>query len=181
MWSIHNMILGPNGIYFTGVAASYRGEARGLWINASSRELSLVKFHLSEFRIWKGFSPPVTCFGWKPPLRIPSHKWPSSQRLDGTSSRRPSPLLAIETGRYSKPKIPVENRLCELCNMNVLCRRRVPHTTGVSVLQQWEGIDVWWNQPAYSAEQCTLSIHFQDHSFIVCCKFCFHTSCWVIH
>ena len=50
-------ILGRNGIYFTLVAASYRGEARGLWINASPRERSLVKFHLSEFRIWKGFSP----------------------------------------------------------------------------------------------------------------------------
>ena len=50
-------ILGRNGVYFTWMAASYRGEARGLWINASSRERSLVKFHLSEFRIWKGFSP----------------------------------------------------------------------------------------------------------------------------
>ena len=35
-------ILGRNGIYFTWVAASYRGEARGLWINASPRERSLV-------------------------------------------------------------------------------------------------------------------------------------------
>ena len=48
------IILGRNGIYFTWVAASYRGEARGLWINASPRERSLVKFHLSEFRIWNG-------------------------------------------------------------------------------------------------------------------------------
>ena len=44
------IILGRNGIYFTWVAASYRGEARGLWINGSPRECSLVKFHLSEFR-----------------------------------------------------------------------------------------------------------------------------------
>ena len=51
------IILGQNGIYFTWVAASYRGETRGLWINASPRERSLVKFHLSEFRFWKGFSP----------------------------------------------------------------------------------------------------------------------------
>ena len=50
------MIWGRNCIYFTWVAASYRGEARVLSINASPRERSLVKFHLSEFQIWKGFS-----------------------------------------------------------------------------------------------------------------------------
>ena len=55
--SLYYIILGRNGTYFTRVAALYRGEARGLWINASPRERSLVKFHLSEFRIWKGFSP----------------------------------------------------------------------------------------------------------------------------
>ena len=37
----YNMILGRNGIYFTWVAASYRGEARGLWINAFPQERSL--------------------------------------------------------------------------------------------------------------------------------------------
>ena len=31
--------------------------ARGLWINAAPWEHSLVKFHLSQFRIWKEFSP----------------------------------------------------------------------------------------------------------------------------
>ena len=31
--------------------------ARGLWINVAPQERSLVKFHLSEFRIWKEFSP----------------------------------------------------------------------------------------------------------------------------
>ena len=56
--TVHSIIiLGRNGIYFTWVAASYRGEARGLSINASPRVRSLVKFHLSEFRIWKVFSP----------------------------------------------------------------------------------------------------------------------------
>ena len=31
--------------------------ARVLWINVAPRERSLVKFHLSEFRIWKEFLP----------------------------------------------------------------------------------------------------------------------------
>ena len=31
--------------------------AKGLWINVAPQERSLVKFHLSEFRIWKEFSP----------------------------------------------------------------------------------------------------------------------------
>ena len=31
--------------------------ARGLWINVAPQERSLVKFHLSEFQIWKEFSP----------------------------------------------------------------------------------------------------------------------------
>ena len=30
---------------------------RGLWINVAPRERSIVKFHLSEIRIWKEFSP----------------------------------------------------------------------------------------------------------------------------
>ena len=51
------IILGRNDIYFTWVAAPYRGETRGLWINASPWECSLAKFQLSEFRIWKEFSP----------------------------------------------------------------------------------------------------------------------------
>ena len=39
-------------------------------------------------------------------------------RRDITRLRISCHPLAIETGRYSKPKIPVENRLCELCNMH---------------------------------------------------------------
>ena len=50
-------ILGRNGIDLTRVAATYGGEVRGLRINAAPRERSLVKFHLSEFRIWKEFPP----------------------------------------------------------------------------------------------------------------------------
>ena len=91
-------ILGQNGIYFTWVAASYRGEARGLWINASPRERSLVKFHLSEFRIWKGFSPwgnrgSVTChlLRMKTSATYPQPQV-ASQHLDGTWTRRPTPL-----------------------------------------------------------------------------------------
>ena len=93
-----NKILGRNGIYFTWVAASYRGEARGLWINASPRECSLVKFHLSEFRIWKGFSPwgnrgSVAChlLRMKTSATYPQPQV-ASQHLDGTWTRRPSPL-----------------------------------------------------------------------------------------
>ena len=101
---------------------------------------------------------------------------PLSIRRDITKLRISCHPLAIETGRYSKPysKPPMWTVQYELC------RRQVPRATGVSVLQQWESIDVWWNQPAYSAEQRTLSIHFQENSFIGCCKFCFHTSYWVI-
>ena len=92
------MILGRNGIYFTWVSASYKGEARSLWINASPRERSSVKFHLSEFRIWKGFSP------WGNRGSVASHllgmktfaTYPqpqvASQHLYGTSTRRPRPL-----------------------------------------------------------------------------------------
>ena len=43
--------MGRNGTYFTWVASSYRVEARGLWMNDSPRERSLIKFHLSESRI----------------------------------------------------------------------------------------------------------------------------------
>ena len=39
------------------VEASFCGEARGLWINASPWEYSLFSFQLSEFRICKEFSP----------------------------------------------------------------------------------------------------------------------------
>ena len=92
------IILGRNGIYFTWVAASYRGEARGLWINASPRERSLVKFHLSEFRIWKGFSPwgnrgSVAChlFRIKTSASYPQPQV-ASMHLDGTWTRRPTPL-----------------------------------------------------------------------------------------
>ena len=91
-------ILGRNGIYFTWVAASYRGEARGIWIKASPRERSLVKFHLSEFRIWKGFSPwgnhgSVAChlLRMKTSATYPQPQV-ASQHLDGTWTRRPSPL-----------------------------------------------------------------------------------------
>ena len=101
-------------VYFTWVAASYRGEARGLWINASPWERSLVKFHLSEFRrdfrleetvaVW-----PVTCFGWKPPLLIPSH---NSQHLDGTWTRRPSPLptaMLVSYGEQPQGITPLQS------------------------------------------------------------------------
>ena len=103
MWSyisphIFILILGRNAIYFTWVAASYRGEARGLWINASPRERSLVKFHLSEFRIWKGFSPwgnrgSLAChlLRMKTSATYPQPQV-ASQHLDGTWTRRPSPL-----------------------------------------------------------------------------------------
>ena len=80
------------------MAASYRGEARCLWINASPRERSLVKFHLSEFRIRKGFSPwgnrgSVAChqLRMKTSATYPQPQV-ASQHLDGTSTRRPSPL-----------------------------------------------------------------------------------------
>ena len=43
---------------------------------------------------------------------------PLSIRRDITRLRISCHPLAIETGRYSQPKIPVEYRLCELCNMN---------------------------------------------------------------
>ena len=91
-------ILGRNGIYFTWAAASYRGEARGLWINASPRERSLVKFHLSKFRIWKGFSTwgnrgSVAChlLRMKTSATYPQPQV-AFQHLDGTWTRRPSPL-----------------------------------------------------------------------------------------
>ena len=43
------------------VVASYKGEARGLAINVSPQERSLVRFHLSDFRIWKEFPPCRNC------------------------------------------------------------------------------------------------------------------------
>ena len=43
---------------------------------------------------------------------------PLSIRRDITRLRISCHPLSIETGRYSKPKIPVENRLCEMCNIN---------------------------------------------------------------
>ena len=48
------------------VAASYRGEARGLWINATKfgRNFRLVE----TMAVW-----PASCFGWKHLLLIPSH------------------------------------------------------------------------------------------------------------
>ena len=106
----HNIIiiLGRNGIYFTWVAASYRGEARGLWINASPWERSLVKFHLGEFRIWKGFSPwgnrgSVAChlLGMKTSATYPQPQV-ASQHLDGTWTRRPSPLPTAMIVWYGK-------------------------------------------------------------------------------
>ena len=42
---------------------------------------------------------------------------PLSMRRDIIRLRISCHPLAIEIGRYSKPKIPVENHLCELCNM----------------------------------------------------------------
>ena len=57
-------------------------QRRGLWINASPRKRSLVKFHLYwgnfefgiNFRLQETVTMgPVSCFGWKPPLLISSH------------------------------------------------------------------------------------------------------------
>ena len=91
------LILGRNGIYFMWVAASYRGEA-SLWINAYPRQRSLVKFHFSEFRIWKGFSlwgnrGSVAChlLQMKTSATSPQPQV-ASQHLDGTRTRRPTPL-----------------------------------------------------------------------------------------
>ena len=77
-------ILGRKGIYFTWVAASYRGEARYIWINASQCSLKL-NFIWASFEFGRNFRLdetmavwPVSCFGWKPPVLIPSHKWPPS-------------------------------------------------------------------------------------------------------
>ena len=172
--------MGRNGIYFTWVAASYRGETKGLWINTlrprqngrhfpddifkciflnesiwiaigislkfvpkgpvnnipplvqimawrrpgdkplsepmlvcflthicvtrpqwvmlSPWERSLVKFHLSEFRFWKGFSPwgnrgsvAYHLLQMKTSATYPQPQV-ASQHLDGTWTRRPSPL-----------------------------------------------------------------------------------------
>ena len=98
IYSIYDIILGWNGIYFTWVAGLYRGEARGRWINASPLERSLVKFHLSEFRIWKGFSPwgnhgSVAChlLRMKTSTTYPQPQV-ASQHLDGAWTRQPSPL-----------------------------------------------------------------------------------------
>ena len=49
--------------------------ARGLWINVAPQGRSLVKFHLSEFRIWNEFSPwgnrgSVSC-SWILTLNVP--------------------------------------------------------------------------------------------------------------
>ena len=96
--SKHRFNIGPEWHLFTAVAASYRGETRGLWINASPRQRSLVKFHLSEFGIWKGFSPwgnrgSVAChlLRMKTSATYPQPQV-ASQHLDGTWTRRPSPL-----------------------------------------------------------------------------------------
>ena len=66
--------------------------ARGLWIDVAPQERSLVKFHLSEFRIWKEFSPwgnrsSVAC--WLLRMKTsatyfqPLNKWPPMQYVDG--------------------------------------------------------------------------------------------------
>ena len=96
--SLSQYILGRNGIYFTWVSASYRGEARGLLINTSPRERSSDKFHLSEFRIWKGISPwgnrgDVAChlLRMKTSATNPQPQV-ASQHLDGAWTRHPSPL-----------------------------------------------------------------------------------------
>ena len=98
---IYNIIqynIGPEWHLFYVSGTSYRGDARGLWINASPRESSLVKFHLSEFRIWKGFSPwrkrgSVAChLLWMKTSATYPKPQVASQHLDGTWTRRPSPL-----------------------------------------------------------------------------------------
>ena len=68
-----------------------------LWINAAPRERSLIKFHLSEFRIWKELEEivalwPVSCFGWKPLLLIPSHFTSGLPLRRWYWTGRPSPL-----------------------------------------------------------------------------------------
>ena len=90
--------IGPEWHLFFAGPALYRGEARGLCTNASPRKRSLVKFHLTEFRIWKGFSP------WRNRGSVARHLFRmktsatylqpqvTSQHLDGTWTRRPSPL-----------------------------------------------------------------------------------------
>ena len=92
------MALDRNGIYFTWVAVCYKAEARGLWINASLRERPQVKFHLSEFRIWKEFSSwgnrgSVACqLLWMKTSATYSQPQVDSQHLDGTWTRVPSPM-----------------------------------------------------------------------------------------
>ena len=68
--------------------------AKGLWIKEAPRERSLVKFHLSEFRIWKEFSPwgnrgSVACWllrtkPLKTSLPISNHLQVASQYEDDT-------------------------------------------------------------------------------------------------
>ena len=110
-----SIIFGRNGTYFTWVATSYRGEARGLWIYASPRERSLVKFHLSASRIWKGFSPwgnrgSVAChlLRMKTSATYPQPQV-ASWHLDGTWTRRPSPLstaILVWYGEQPRGKTP---------------------------------------------------------------------------
>ena len=42
------------------------------------------------------------------------------ERRHFTKLRISAHSLAVETGRYSKPKIPVESRLCQHCNQGVI-------------------------------------------------------------
>ena len=42
------------------------------------------------------------------------------ERRDFTKLRISCHQLKIETGRYSKPKTPIEDRLCTLCSMGVI-------------------------------------------------------------
>ena len=108
---IYNIIqynIGPEWHLFYVSGTSYRGDARGLWINASPRESSLVKFHLSEFRIWKGFSPwrnrgSVAChLLWMKTSTTYPKPQVASQHLDGTWTRRPSPLPTAMRAWYGE-------------------------------------------------------------------------------
>ena len=93
------------------MAVSNRGEARGLWINASAPERSLVKFHLSEFRIWKEFSTwgnsgsvayqllLGNLTGEFPALRWCGHKAPYSW----WSGRRITPIAGFQMRTYVGP------------------------------------------------------------------------------
>ena len=79
------IILGRNGIHFTWVAATYRGEARYLCINASPTKLFLTWVSLEWISNWEGISASTKL--WQYQLLLmktfatysqPLYKWPPS-------------------------------------------------------------------------------------------------------